>query len=185
MKALIVAAVIAVLACQPPAPKEEAMAAPAAGTPEWKIQTAMSAAPAGISANATIMDLTANGQMTELRAGANGWLCIPDDPSTPMTDPGCFDGVWQEFFSAYMEKKPFKAKSTGLSYMLKGGQAASNTDPFKTAPDPGQDWLTGGPHLMVIAANRADLRGIPTEPGKGPWVMWAGTPYAHIMMPLN
>ena len=39
---------------------------------------------------------------------------------------------------------------------------------------------------MVIVPNNAGLEGITTDPGgDGPWVMWAGTPYAHIMVPVG
>ncbi|MBI4501382.1 MAG: hypothetical protein HY700_09495 [Gemmatimonadetes bacterium] len=176
------------VACQQTPPKEAAKAAPAGpapGTPEWKIQTAMSAGPAAISSNATIAELTPDGKMNTLREGTNGWMCMPDEPSTPMTDPGCFDKVWQEMFGAYMAKKPFKTQTAGLSYMLKGGQAASNTDPFKMAPDSGQQWLTGGPHVMLIVPDPAQLKNVPTEPGGAPWVMWKGTPYVHVMVPVQ
>jgi hypothetical protein len=38
---------------------------------------------------------------------------------------------------------------------------------------------------MVIAPNTEALAGITTDPESGgPWVMWAGTPYAHIMVPV-
>ncbi len=38
---------------------------------------------------------------------------------------------------------------------------------------------------MVIVPDPATLAGLPTTPvGDGPYVMWAGTPYAHIMMPV-
>src|SRR5207253_2488045 len=48
-----------------------------------KIKNAMSAAPAEISRNATIMDWPekAGGQPTQLRAGNNGWVCFPNSPS--------------------------------------------------------------------------------------------------------
>ncbi|NIX25335.1 MAG: hypothetical protein GWN07_38280, partial [Actinobacteria bacterium] len=41
-----------------------------------KIHSAMSAAPASIAEDATIMDW----DMTVLREGSNGWTCLPDRP---------------------------------------------------------------------------------------------------------
>jgi len=35
--------------------------------------------------------------------------------------------------------------------MLQGGSAASNTDPYLTAPADGK-WLIDGPHVMVMNA---------------------------------
>src|SRR5215467_8529538 len=44
-----------------------------------KIASARSAAPAAISANATIAEMTPDGKMTTLVKGTNGWLCMPED----------------------------------------------------------------------------------------------------------
>jgi hypothetical protein len=38
--------------------------------------------------------------------------------------------------------------------------------------------------MMVITPDTAQLDSLPTDPWNGgPWVMWKGTKYAHIMMP--
>ena len=73
--------VIAATACAPPADQEPAAdetALPQADveTLEAQIESAMSAAPASISANAQIVDWG----MKELRAGMNDWTCLPDPP---------------------------------------------------------------------------------------------------------
>ena len=161
---------------------------PAVGTPEWKIQDAMSAAPAAISSQARILDwpATPNGQPTELRKGTNGWACFPDAPGTPGDDPVCLDGVWQAWAAARLAHKPFSTKVAGIGDMLKGGAGASNTDPFKEKPDSGQPWLVAPPHVMWISPNAGALDQIPTDPTYGgPWVMWKGTPYAHVMVPAK
>jgi hypothetical protein len=42
-----------------------------------------------------------------------------------------------------------------------------------------------GPHLMLIVPDPALLEGIPTDFNSGgPYVMWKGTPYAHVMVPV-
>jgi hypothetical protein len=36
----------------------------------------------------------------------------------------------------------------------------------------------------MIISDAALLEGLPTDPKNGgPWVMWKGTPYAHVMIP--
>jgi hypothetical protein len=52
-----------------------------------------SAAPASLSKNATIMDR--EGKV--LRKGTNGWMCVPDNPDTPGTDPMCMNEPWIGF----------------------------------------------------------------------------------------
>jgi hypothetical protein len=38
---------------------------------------------------------------------------------------------------------------------------------------------------MMLVPGSLDISSIGTDPDSGkPWVMWAGTPYQHIMMPV-
>lgn len=184
---------LALLACQkqtPPASQPAAVVptGPAPGTAEWKIQDAMSAAPAAVAANATIMDwpATPTGQPTQLRAGSNGWTCFPDVPGTPHDDPMCLDQQWMTWADGWMKHQTPRVTAPGLAYMLKGGADASNTDPFAQQPDSGQDWVHSGPHVMVIVPDPKTLKGMSTDPENGgPWVMFANTPYAHVMTPVK
>jgi hypothetical protein len=177
--------------CAACAPKPEQQAAapppgPARGTPEWKIQNAMSAAPADIGRGAAIMDFpaTPTGQPTQLRAGTNGWTCFPDMAESPSNDPTCFDAQWMNWVAAWMGHTTPHVSAVGMAYMLQGSGDASATDPFKTHPDSGQAWVVEGPHVMLIVPQAAMLSGVQDHQGNGqPWVMFKGTPYAHIMMP--
>ena len=68
--------------------------------------------------------------------------------------------------------------------MLRGDRGASNTDPFATGPTADNHWVKTGPHIMVLVPNTAQLDAFPTDPTNGgPWVMWKGTKYAHLMVP--
>ena len=43
-----------------------------------------------------------------------------------------------------------------------------------------------GPHIMLLPTDTSQLDVYPTDWTKGgPWVMWKGTPYAHIMVPIT
>lgn len=184
-----------VLACQPAAREEgsgamqqTAAESAAPGTPEWKIANASSAGPATVSADATVMDWAAQegGEMQVLRPGANGWTCMPDIPNTPGNDPMCLDGSFIAWAGAWMSKTKPDIQGVGFGYMLQGGTDASNTDPYATEPAPGEDWVKAGPHVMMVVPNPASLESLPTDPNNGgPWVMWKGTPYAHVMMPVT
>lgn len=187
---LVAGALLAALgACAKEQPKQTAApAGPAKGTKEWKIENAMSAGPASISGAATVMDWpsTPTGQMTQLRAGTNGWTCLPDMPDTPTNDPWCFDATTGKWIEAWMAHKAPALTVAGLTYMLQGSADASNTEPFKMKPDSGQEWVITGPHIMVFAPNpAAAFRGMSTDwKSGGPYVMFAGTPYAHLMVPV-
>jgi hypothetical protein len=39
---------------------------------------------------------------------------------------------------------------------------------------------------MMVISDQALLESLPTDPKNGgPWVMWKGTPYAHVMIPTE
>ena len=151
------------------------------------ISSAESAAPASIAHNASIVTAGANGAMTTLRKGSNGWTCMPDAPDTPGPDPMCFDQNAASWVAAWVGHKPPPANAVGLMYMLEGGTDASNTDPYAKAPTGGDDWVKTGPHIMVVGSKEI-LTGHPADASpdtKVPYVMWSGTPYAHLMVPVN
>ena len=173
---------------QPAAP-EAASAAPAAAPTgdEAKVQSALSAAPEGIAKDAMVMDLNADGTMKELRAGSNGFTCLPDNPGTPGPDPMCADANGMAWMDAYMKKQPPAAGKVGFMYMLAGGTDASNTDPHAAAPTADNHWIETGPHVMIMGATSM-MQGYPVsaDPDTSkPYVMWGGTPYEHLMIPVK
>ncbi len=150
------------------------------------IKSAESAAPAAISKDATIYSFDTTGKMITVREGTTGWWCIPDNPGTPGPDPMCGDPNTMDWMMAVMgQTEPPKGK-VGFGYMLAGG-SDSNTDPFATGPTDDNNWVITGPHVMVF--NAMDMMaGYPTEAKPDPtvpYVMYHGTPYAHIMFPVE
>jgi hypothetical protein len=155
--------------------------------PSDPTESAMSAAPRSISGGAAIVQAGADGSMKTLREGKNGWTCMPDNPTTPGPDPMCMDANAMQWAMAWIGKTPPPANTVGVMYMLAGGTDASNTDPYATAPTEGNNWVETGPHLMVVGSPDV-LKGHPSgaKPDtKVPYVMWAGTPYAHLMIPVG
>ena len=167
-----------------PPPKVVSQAGPVKppATDAEKIKSAMSAAPDFVAQGATIMDMTS---MKVIKSGTNGWTCFPDGPS-PGVDPMCLDKNGLDWAHALMTKQAPPKDKMGFGYMLAGGSDASNTDPFATQPAANGKWVDTGPHVMVL--NIGDrYAGYPTTPGntKLPWVMFPGTPYAHLMIPVK
>lgn len=151
------------------------------------ITSAESAAPRSIAQDAGVMVPGANGGMKTLRAGKNGWTCMPDDPSTPGNDPMCLDSNAVKWAVAWAGHTTPPDGQTGVAYMLQGGTDPSNTDPFATKPASAAGWIKTGPHLMIVGS-KAVLAGYPagaTPDTSAPYVMWAGTPYAHLMVPVQ
>jgi hypothetical protein len=151
------------------------------------VASAESAAPAAIAHDASIVTVGADGKMTTVRQGKNGWTCMPDAPDTPGPDPMCFDANAGKWVAAWVAHKPPPAGVVGVMYMLEGGTDASNTDPYATKPTAENAWTKTGPHLMVVGSKDI-LAGHPSgsKPDTSvPYVMWAGTPYAHLMIPVS
>ena len=144
---------------------------------------AESAGPFSLSKNATIMDADGNVR----RNGTNGWACMPDNPNTPGRDPMCMNEPWLNFKDAVKNKKKPTYTHIGIAYMLQGDSPVSNTDPYAKEPKPGDDWVEGiGAHIMVLVPDVAALKNVSTDSKNGgPWIMWANTPYAHLMIPID
>lgn len=156
------------------------VAAQAPDSIQAAIARAMEAAPPRISAHATIVDSTGR----VLRQGTNGWTCSPT-AGPGSTHPACNDSTWVRLLDAVAHQAPFRTGRLGISYMLAGDDYVNNADPFDTTPGPGEVWVQEGPHLMLVVPDTAMLRGIPDDPHNGgPYVMWRGTPYVHVMVPL-
>ncbi len=145
------------------------------------IQNALSAAPASVAEHATV----ANFDGTVLREGSNGWICMPDMPDVPNNSPMCLDANWRELIDAVQNQREPRFTGMAISYMLQSDMPVSNTDPFAKGPTAENQWIqVGKPHIMVAVSDLKMLDGLSTDPNNGgPFVMWKGTPYAHIMIP--
>jgi hypothetical protein len=151
------------------------------------IASAMSAAPKAVGEGATIVAMDANGAMRTLRQGSNGFTCMPDDPGSPGPDPMCLDANAMEWLHAWMAKTAPPDK-LGLVFMLVTGSDASNTDAHATEPAAGRRWIDTGPHVMVVGPAVRMMEGYPrtADPDTArPYVMWYGTPYEHLMIPVR
>lgn len=149
-------------------------------TLDERIAHARTAAPASVSANATIV---VDGKVVV--EGSNGWTCMPD---TMPSDGAamCNDAMWMKMMGAMGSKGDFVPDRVGIAYMLQGdvGAGVSNSDPFHPDHKNADDYVETGPHLMIIVP-KALLKGMTDDPSVGgPYVMWGDTPYAHIMVPV-
>jgi hypothetical protein len=152
-----------------------------------KIADAVRAAPSSVSAEAAVVDyaMDAAGHFVVLREGSNDWTCFPDTPGTPSDDPQCLDQTWMDWMYAYMAGTAPTTTVPGLGYMLQGGTDASNTDPFATEVAAGEEWVVSPPHVMIILPGKLDQTVFTTDYRSGqPWIMFAGTPFEHLMVPV-
>ncbi|HMK31852.1 MAG TPA: hypothetical protein VK473_19365 [Terriglobales bacterium] len=141
---------------------------------------ALSAAPKAVAEGAAVVRMESDGTMRTLRAGKNGFTCM-----IMGTDKMCNDANSMEFMHAVMKHEPPPNK-VGISYMLAGDDGASNTDPYASGKTATNHWIVTGPHIMVFGPPSKALgytEAPDPDPNK-PYMMWAGTPYEHAMIPV-
>jgi hypothetical protein len=142
----------------------------------------MTAAPEQLVRDATIVRMDANGTMRTLKKGSNEYTCmIANDV------PMCADPNAMEWAHAWQTHAPPPDK-VGFIYMLNGDTGASNTDPWATKAEPGNHWIKTGAHVMIVGSPAKTMTGYPRtedpDPTK-PYVMWPGSPYEHLMLPVK
>lgn len=159
----------------------------AAQSDEDLIAEAMSAAPAGVAANATIVAFNEDGSMRVLREGTSVFTCFADDPS-PGHNPMCLDKNGVAWAEAWISKtEPPKGK-VGFGYMLAGGGTPSNVDPYEMTPVNGSEPMKEPPHVMIMNLPEPAIdypRPDEEMDMSQPWVMWKDTPYEHLMLPIE
>ena len=148
------------------------------------IREALSAGRPDMAKAATVKDWDGN----VLKQGDGPYTCFPTPPMMKKMGkaPMCLDKTWQDWAAAWQNKKDFKADHVAVGYMLEGDTGASNTDPYAQSPTSDNHWVVSGPHTMVLVPDASQLDAISDDPNNGgPLVMWKGTPYAHIMVPVG
>jgi hypothetical protein len=141
----------------------------------------MAAAPAAVVKGATIIQMQKGGGMRTIQTGTNGFTCMMLDPKTSM----CADQNAMAWTQALMTHAA-PPDGVGFAYMLGGDDGGSNTNPYDTAPSATNHWVTSGPHVMIVGP-AVKTMGYPmtADPDTTkPYVMWANTPYAHLMIPV-
>lgn len=178
-------------AAPPARPAQSAAPAPAA----TQIAAAVQAAPADRREGATVLGYDASGALVELRKGTNDLICVADDPADTTFTVVCYHTDLAPFFARGREllkqgvtgrareemrwkeiqagslKMPTEARA---SHVLtgKGFDAASGT-----VVEPFLRWV------LYVPNATAESTGLPTTPAPGvPWLMFPGTPGAHIMI---
>jgi hypothetical protein len=193
------ALVAASIAMQAPGLAAQAPAAAPAAPPvilpaEQQIAGAVLPLPADLRAGAAVLGYDAGGKLVSLRKGTGDMICLASDPKSPQFHAACY----------HRDMEPFMARGRALRESgVKGGQV--DTVRFREVKegkivmpknpsalyqlfggtfDAAKGEVTGATPLYVvyIPFSTGKSTGLPEKPiGKMPWVMFPGTPKAHIM----
>ena len=115
------------------------------------IKLAMSAAPAEISNDATIMIPGEDGKLVEAKKGTNGFTCIPDVDGLSKPDPICFDPPTGQWVNDLMSGAPKPTNAfPGVSYMAQGGWHFEKDGKILMKDEPGAKAVKEPPPCIVV-----------------------------------
>jgi hypothetical protein len=146
---------------------------------EAKIRRAQASGPYSVTKDATVAEVSVtDGSVKVLREGTNGWTCFPGNENEIGNVPMCADKNGLQWIRDIAAKKPAPTnESLGIIYMLCGASQHSVTNAF----DQSSPAIPIGPHYMIIWPFDAKRDGFPSMiRDQGAWVMFDGTPYAHL-----
>jgi hypothetical protein len=161
----------------------EPFAAGSDDSTQVKIARAMSAGPSEVAKAARIVDTDAKGKTIVLREGNNGFTCMPGNLKVVGEPPMCVDAPSMQWFANAIAHKPKPTNPVpGITYMLAGASQRSDSDPNDTTSMP----IDVGPHWMIMWPFDSKATGLPTtHKPTGAYIMWAGSPYAHVHITLD
>jgi hypothetical protein len=144
------------------------------------IAKAMTAGPPEVVDDATIVRIV-NGAVQPLKKGTNDYTCMVMN-----IGPMCVARNAMNWVEAW-QSHAIPPDKLGFIYMLSGDTGASNSDPWAIKQELGNHWVKTGAHVMVVGPDVKKMAGFPRtldpDPTK-PYVMWMGTPYEHLVLPV-
>jgi hypothetical protein len=151
---------------------------------EEQIKLALSAAPAHVAKGAAVMAFGADGKLQEVKAGTNGFTCIPTVMNLPDPDPMCMDAAGKQWWDGLMSNAPKPSNTVpGIAYMARGGSHWEKDKRVIMKDEPGAKIVKEPPHWMIMWPFDAKVTMLPTAPNpSGVYVMFDGSPYAHAMV---
>ena len=149
------------------------------------IANARRGAPPGIARNASVVTLANDGSFRTLTTGTNSFTCIAGNPATPVHAPMCADANALEWVKGWLTHNA-PAGGSGLIYAM-SASSASNSDPYAAAATADNHWFTLGPHVKILGTPTlmTGYSRLPQPETTAPFVMWPGTIYEHLVVPLQ
>jgi hypothetical protein len=182
LSSMLAAALLAGLPFSPAMAQEmpdmQGMAGLASDSAKVQIDRALSAAPSEVAKGAKVVGTDAKGNAVTLRDGNDGFTCMPGNPNVVGKPPMCLDAASMQWTADFEAHKPKPTNAVpGITYMLAGATQRSDSNPYdKTSPA-----IDVGPHWMILWPFDPKATGLPTKhKATGAYIMWAGTPYAHV-----
>ena len=163
-----------------------------------QIAAAVTALPAELRAGATVLGYASAGKLTPLRQGTNDMICLAPNPSAKDFHSACYHRAMEPFMARGRELRAQGVKGEQVDTVrfaeVKAGKIKMPTQPsmlyqiFGGTFDAKTGTVTGGQFLFVTYIPFATTltTGISSKASdKSPWLMYPGTPKAHIMFSVG
>jgi hypothetical protein len=149
-----------------------------------KIASAIHAGPKFVTQNATVVDWPSSpgGEFRVLRAGTNGWTCLPGRPGAAHDEPGCFDQVFLEFMKDSLAGHTPNVQRVGISYMYEGFWVPNKSH----AMGSGNEFHVG-PHIMIIGLDQKIMQTLNHDGSNGQAYVnhLAGHTELYLVIPIR
>ena len=164
--------------------------------PDKQVTAATSAAPAELRDGAAVWGYSDAKKLVKLREGRNDMVCLASNPDAKQFHVACYHKALEPFMARGRELRGqgvkddqvdtvrFKEIKTGKLAMPQTPSALYTLTGPPTSFDPATGKVSGAKWLYVVYIPGATEKstGITEKPAPGvPWIMYPGTPKAHIM----
>jgi len=176
----------------------DAKAAATVAPPAQQIAAAVTALPDELRAGAAVLGYSADKKLVSLRSGTNDMICLAQEPGQAKFHSACYHKAMEPFMARGRELRAQGVKDPQVDTVrfaeVKSGKLKMPTQAtmlyqiFGGTFDPATAKVTGGQWLYVtyIPFATPATTGLSAKGSdKGPWIMFPGTPKAHIMFSVG
>lgn len=162
--------------------------------PEQQIAAAVSPLPAEHTAGATVMGYDGAGKLVVLRTGTGDMICLGHNPKDKDFHVACYHRSMDPFMARGRELRAsgvtgeqvdsVRFREIRQSKLVMPKQPAAMYQYFGGSFDPARSEVSGAQVLYVVYIPFATGKttGLSEKPSRAdPWIMFPGTPKAHIM----
>jgi hypothetical protein len=163
-----------------------------------QIAAAITPLPEELRGDAAVLGYVTAGKLVSLRAGTNDMTCITPDPTQKIFHPACYHKSMEAFMARGRELREQGVKDDKVDTVrfaeVNSGKLKMPTHPsmlyqiFGGTFDPETGKASGGSWLYItyIPFATTATTGLTSRPSaKSPWLMFPGTPKAHIMFSVG
>lgn len=163
-----------------------------------QIAEAVTALPEELRAGAAVLGYTPEGKLVSLREAKNDMICLAPSPTEKDFHSACYHKSMEPFMARGRELRAQGVKGAQVDTVrfaeVKSGKLKMPTTPtmlyqiFGGTFDPATAKVKDGQWLYVTYIPYATpaTTGLSAKPSdKGPWIMFPGTPKAHIMFSVG